>query len=76
VYAASLGVDGRLVLDATSAAQSGYATLAWNNTTPTDAEITLGSWGNLNGSGNTYIAYLFATLPGVSKVFSVTQVLW
>ena len=73
VYAASLGVDYRLVLDATSAAQSGYATLAWNNTTPTDAEITLGSWGNLNGSGNTYIAYLFATLPGVSKVFSVTK---
>jgi len=72
VYSANLGVDYRLVLDATSAAQSGYATLAWNNTSPTADEITLGSWGNLNGSGDTYIAYLFATLPGVSKVGSYT----
>jgi hypothetical protein len=27
---------------------------------------------NINGSGNTYIAYLFATAPGVSKVGSYT----
>jgi hypothetical protein len=72
VYSANLGVDYRLVLDATSAAQSGYATLAWNNTPPTADEITLGSWGNINGSGDTYIAYLFATLPGISKVGSYT----
>ena len=72
VYSANLGVDYRLVLDTTSAAQSGYGTLAWNNTSPTADEITLGSWSNINGSGNTYIAYLFATLPGVSKVGSYT----
>jgi hypothetical protein len=33
----------------------------------------LGSITHTNASGDTYIAYLFATLPGISKVFSVTK---
>jgi len=44
----------------------------WNNTTPTDSVFELDNWGNTNGSGETYIAYLFATLAGVSKVGSYT----
>ena len=44
----------------------------WNNTTPTDAVFTLGTQANVNGSSRNYIAYLFATLPGISKVGSYT----
>jgi hypothetical protein len=44
----------------------------WNNTSPTDTVFSLGSYGNVNGSGANYIAYLFATLDGVSKVGSYT----
>jgi len=32
----------------------------------------LRQWPQVNDTGNTYIAYLFATLPGVSKVGSYT----
>jgi hypothetical protein len=43
----------------------------WNNTTPTDTVFTLGS-GFLNTSNAPFIAYLFASLDGVSKVGSYT----
>jgi hypothetical protein len=42
----------------------------WNNTMPTSTQFTVG--GNNNASGYTYIAYLFATCAGVSKVGSYT----
>jgi len=44
----------------------------WNNTQPTDLVFSLGTAGGVNASSGTYIAYLFATLPGVSKVGSYT----
>ncbi len=48
-------------------------TTYFNNTAPTDTQITLGFHGNVNGSTSTnYIAYLFATVAGVSKVGSYT----
>jgi hypothetical protein len=47
------------------------ADYAWNETEPTDSSFTLGFIGT-NDNGNDYIAYLFATLPGVSKVGSYT----
>lgn len=43
----------------------------WNDTAPTATQLTLGS-GSTNNSGATFIAYLFATLDGVSKVGSYT----
>lgn len=42
----------------------------WNDTTPTSTQFTLGSDNDVNGSSLTYIAYLFATLDGISKVGS------
>ena len=72
VYAASVGINYRLNLDATAGASTGYATLSWNNVVPAADVFTLGSWGNLNGSGINFISYLFATLAGVSKVGSYT----
>ena len=32
----------------------------WNNTAPTDSVFTVGSYGDTNGSGQEFIAYLFA----------------
>ena len=34
--------------------------LYWNDTAPTSTNFTLGSAGSVNGSGSTYIAYVFA----------------
>ena len=50
----------------------GTTSIAWDNTEPTATNFTVGLWNNVNGSGVTNIAYLFATLPGVSKVGSYT----
>ena len=42
------------------------------NSAPTSTTITYGGWSDVNGSGNTFVNYLFATCPGVSKVGSYT----
>jgi hypothetical protein len=55
-----------------SSSSSGTTIIAWNNTEPTATDFTVGVWNNVNGSGVTNIAYLFATLDGVSKVGSYT----
>jgi hypothetical protein len=44
----------------------------WNNTTPTSSVFTVGTDPAVNNSGSTYVAYLFATVAGVSKVGSYT----
>ena len=44
----------------------------WNDTTPTSSVFTLGTDDSVNDSSRTYIAYLFATVAGVSKVGSYT----
>ena len=47
--------------------------LAWNDTAPTASNFTVSSlYNNINGSGRKYIAYLYATLDGISKVGSYT----
>jgi hypothetical protein len=45
---------------------------AWRDTAPTSSVFTVGSWSYVNASGGSYIAYLFVTLAGVSKVGSYT----
>ena len=44
----------------------------WNDTTPTETVFSLGTNGNVNGSGATFVAYLFATVGGISKVGTYT----
>jgi hypothetical protein len=46
--------------------------LWWNNTAPTSSVFTVGTSATTNQSGSTYVAYLFASCPGVSKVGSYT----
>jgi len=44
----------------------------WNSTAPTASVFTVGDNIRTNGSGSTYVAYLFATCAGVSKVGTYT----
>jgi hypothetical protein len=57
-----------LVLNTTAA--SFASSSRWNATTPTSTTFTVGDIGDNNVSGGTYVAYLFATCPGVSRVGS------
>jgi len=55
----------------TTAATADLDTM-WNDTAPTASVFSLGTNDDVNGNTFTYIAYLFATAPGVSKVFNFT----
>jgi len=69
VYSQTLGATKFLILNQTNAEGTGTF---WNNTAPTSSVFTLSNQIHVNGSGNTYVAYLFATVAGVSKVGSYT----
>ena len=62
VYTASTGNGSLLLLNSTSAAIS--PANQWNNTTPTDTVFTVGNTNTSNRSGQTYVAYLFASDAG------------
>lgn len=40
----------------------------WNNTAPTSTLFSLGASTNVNGAGSNYVAWLFAEVPGFSKI--------
>lgn len=70
VYSAALGNTKVIVLNSNAAA---YDDTLWNNTSPTATGFTLGA--NLlevNYTGAAYVAYLFASCPGVSKCTAFT----
>ena len=70
-YSAPTGV-GYYILGPSGNAGSAAGSLV-NSTLPTASTITLSGTGwNVNNTNSTYIAYLFATLAGVSKVGSYT----
>jgi len=62
VYHTSLGNGQALSLNTNDAA--GATTSLWNSTTPTDSVFTLGDNGNVNQSGQSFVAYLFASDAG------------
>ena len=39
----------------------------WNDTAPTTTTISLGTASDVNGSGATFVAYVFAEIEGYSK---------
>ena len=59
-----------MILSANSASQDNAN--FWNDTSPTSSVFTLGSENDVNKVDRTFIAYLFATVAGVSKVGSYT----
>lgn len=70
VYVAPLGPTRYMQLNSTGSFQTG--TNRWNDTAPTSTVFTLGDSGDVNNASRTYVAYLFATLAGISKVGSYT----
>jgi hypothetical protein len=72
-YAEPRGISKYLFLNENSAETDvsvGYD--FFFSTSPTATDFTVNSGFGVNGSGQTFIAYLFATLAGVSKVGSYT----
>jgi hypothetical protein len=65
-----LGGDKRLFLNQN--VSSATNTLLWNSTLPSSSVFTVGTAATTNESGFNYVAYLFASCPGVSKVGSYT----
>jgi len=66
VYTETSGNTKYQTLDTNSAA--GTWSGAWNNTTPTSSVFTVGNGDAVNENTDNFVAYLFATLSGVSKV--------
>ena len=71
VYSSAIGNDRYLVLNDNWAQSSSGETL-WNSTNPTSDVFSVGAQNSTNENSQNYIAYLFATLDGVSKVGSYT----
>jgi hypothetical protein len=70
VYSSALANTEYLVLNTTAAKATGAT--RWNSTTPTSSVFSIGTASEVNTSAATYVAYLFASAPGVSKVGSYT----
>jgi len=75
-YTATTGIAGSLFLNNENALNTGAGANAWGSTAFNESNFYISGptagYSGINGSGTTYIAYLFATLPGVSKVGSYT----
>jgi hypothetical protein len=61
-----------LALNTTNSATDIFSVGFWNSTYPDSTKLYLGGNTAVNSNGQTYVAYLFATCPGVSKVGSYT----
>lgn len=66
----SVGYTKKLYLNLTN--QDASDNTAWNATAPTASVFSVGTNVDCNSNGTTYVAYLFASCPGVSKVGSYT----
>jgi hypothetical protein len=70
VYSSSLSASEYLFLNSTAAKATNSA--IWNSTSPTSSVFSVGTSANTNSNGFTFVAYLFSTCAGVSKVGSYT----
>jgi hypothetical protein len=62
VYHRGLANTQAMILNSAGAVATNTA--AWNSTTPTSSVFSVGTVGETNGSGSTYVAYLFAHNAG------------
>lgn len=70
VYSSALGASNYLRLNAIDASAS--SSTLWNATAPTASVFSVGSAFQTNDGAGAFVAYLFATCAGVSKVGSYT----
>lgn len=59
-----------LILNATDATAD--LDTIWNDTAPTSTQFTVGTHDDVNQSTGTFVTYLFASCPGVSKIGTFT----
>ncbi len=71
VFHTSLGNTAAAFLNLSAAADTGE-TSYWNNTSPTNSLVTLGTNTKVNHSGHTYVAYAFHSVSSYSKFGSYT----
>ena len=71
VYHESIGNAAKVIYLNQSVA-AGTDAAVWNSTAPTSTVFSVGTANGTNGSGNTYIAYCFAEIPGYSSFGSYT----
>jgi len=64
-YFKALGNTKNARLNETDAADTNST--VWNSTTPTSSVFSVGTFGETNGSGDTFVAYCFAEKKGFSK---------
>ena len=69
VYNKTIGAQKKLDLDGNSGASANDSAY-FNNTTPTSSVFTVGNSNRVNQANESHVAYLFATVAGVSKVGS------
>ncbi|MGA0889299.1 MAG: DUF7483 domain-containing protein, partial [bacterium] len=70
VYHSSIGPTKYMYLNSTQAPST--SSTHWNNTAPTASVFSVGNDNRVGGNNNNYVAYLFASCPGVSKIGSYT----
>ncbi len=69
VYSSVTGNANYLRLNTTNAS---FSTNFWRSTTPTSTTFKVSNNNSVGNDANNYVAYLFATLDGISKVGSFT----
>jgi hypothetical protein len=67
-----LGVNRYIYLNSANGASGSNGALRWASTAPTATDFTLGTIAETNASGVTFVAYLFASCTGVSKLGAYT----
>ena len=72
IYHSAVGKDKRLILGGSIGTFYAADTDQWQNTAPTSTAFYVNGDNNMSGTGDNLIAYLFATLAGVSKLGGYT----
>ena len=68
----SLGAGGLIQTAGSTPGAAATTRPHWNNTLPTATHFSVGTDGDVNNSSGEYIAYLFGSLNGISKVGEYT----
>ncbi len=72
IYHVAMGNTKFIEFTGTAEQSRGTTSIQWQNTTPTSTLFYLGSEGDVNGNGATFIAYVFCDVPGFCKSGSYT----
>ena len=70
VWSSVLTNTSRNYLQLNTTADEALSSAVWGDTVPTSTQFTVGAFGDTNTTTGNYIAYLFASLDGVSKIGS------